>query len=66
MKIGATYLNIELNRTFKVEDIQVDLTSSGAMKVRIFIRWLDGFYQGKTTFFVATADNLKNMDYIEG
>ena len=61
MSINKVYLNGTNDRKFIVEDIHVHLNFHGIMETRAIIRFIGGFYDGKTSNIIITADFLSKL-----
>lgn len=61
MEIGNTYTHGTNDRTFVVEDIKIHLNFDGIMETRAIIRFIGGFYDGKTSNIIITADFLSKL-----
>lgn len=61
MSINKVYLHGTNDRKFIVEDIYVHLNFDGIMETRAIIRFIGGFYDGKTSNIIITADFLSKL-----
>lgn len=61
MNISKVYLHGTNDRKFIVEDIRVHLNFDGIMETRAIIRFIGGFYDGKTSNIIITADFLSKL-----
>jgi len=61
MNIGNTYTYRTNERTFIVEDIKIHLNFDGLMETRAIIRFIGGFYNGKTSNIIITAEFLSKL-----
>ena len=64
MEIGNTYTHGTNDRTFVVEDIKVHLNFDGIMETRAIIRFIGGFYDGKISNIIITADFLSKLTQV--
>lgn len=61
MNIGKTYNHGTNDRTFIVEDIKVHINFDGIMETRAIIRFIGGFYDGKTSNIIITAEFISKI-----